>query len=88
MKIKIKSMTFEKAETDGILSWPIWTCKISKFDWEYEEKETCYLIEGKVKVITKWETVYFSSGNFVIFPQGLKCHWQVISPVKKHYKFG
>ena len=88
MKIEIKSMTMEQAENDGITSWPIWTCGISEFDWEYSDRESCYLLEGQVKVKTEWETVNFGVGDFVVFPQGLKCIWEVTAPVKKHYNFG
>ena len=69
----------------GILSWPIWTCDTSEFDWEYEEKESCLLLEGEVE--TDLETVNFSAGDFVVFPSGLKCRWKVIKPVRKHYTF-
>ena len=34
----------------GIKSWPIWTCDASSFDWAYEDKETCLLLEGEVTV--------------------------------------
>ena len=34
----------------GIKSRPIWTCEVISFDWSYEDKETCLLIEGKVTV--------------------------------------
>ena len=71
----------------GILSWAIWTCDASEFDWEYGEKESCLLLEGKVEVKTDFETVNFSAGDFVVFPRGLKCRWKVIAPVRKHYTF-
>ena len=34
----------------GIKSWPIWTCDASSFDWTYDDKETCLLLEGEVTV--------------------------------------
>ena len=34
----------------GIKSWPIWTCNVSSFDWSYDDKETCFLLEGEVMV--------------------------------------
>tara|TARA_B100000029_G_C17282299_1_gene853873 strand:+ start:176 stop:442 length:267 start_codon:yes stop_codon:yes gene_type:complete len=88
MKIEIKPMTMEQAEKDGITSWPIWTCGVSEFDWEYSNRESCFLLEGQVKVKTDRETVNFGPGDFVVFPKGLKCFWKVTSPVKKHYQFG
>ena len=49
----------------GLLSWPIWTCDVSEFDWHYGEKESCLLLEGEVEVETDLETVNFSAGDFV-----------------------
>ena len=88
MKIEISNIENINITSDDIFSWPIWSCEISEFDWEYEDRESCYLIEGEVEVTSDFETVTFSSGDFVIFPKGLKCRWKVISPVRKHYTFG
>ena len=35
----------------------------------------------------EFNTIHISSGDFVVFPKGLKCRWKVLSPVKKHYDF-
>jgi uncharacterized protein len=77
------------AETAEAKSWPIWTCKISTFEWEYTETETCLILEGKVtiKAVDSEDSVSFGPGDYVIFPNGLKCLWQVKSAVKKHYNF-
>ena len=87
MNIKINKLTDKEINNMGVLSWPIWTCDISEFDWEYGEKESCLLLEGEVEVISDIETVNFSAGDFVVFPRGLKCRWKVIKPVRKHYTF-
>ena len=87
MKINITKLTADEIAELKIYSWPIWTCEISEFDWEYVEQESCLLLEGEVEVITDFETVSFSRGDFVVFPKGLKCRWKVISPVQKHYSF-
>ena len=71
----------------GIRSWPIWSCEISKFDWEYSDQESCLLLDGEVEVKSEFETVRVSAGDFVVFPKGLKCCWKVTSPVRKHYTF-
>lgn len=34
----------------GVRQWPKWGCEKSKFPWTYSAKETCYLLQGKVKV--------------------------------------
>ena len=67
--------------------WPIWSCKISKFDWEYSEEEHCYIIEGEVTVEGSENTVTIVPGDYVIFPKGLQCFWTVHKAIKKHYSF-
>ena len=87
MNITISQLTDKQIEGLGVLSWPIWSCDISEFDWEYSDEEACLLLEGEVEVKSGFETVQFSAGDFVVFPKGLKCRWKVTSPVKKHYTF-
>ena len=54
----------------GIKSWPIWTCEASSFDWTYDEKETCLLLEGEVTVTPEGgDPVKFGAGGLVVFPQ-------------------
>ena len=86
--ISITKKTDSELDTLGVRSWPIWTCEVSEFPWEYAEKETCLLLEGDVEVNTEEETVRFGTGDFVVFPKGLKCTWKVMKPVRKHYNFG
>ena len=86
--ISITKKTDSELDTLGVRSWQIWTCEVSEFPWEYAEKETCFLLEGDVEVCTEEETVRFGTGNFVVFPKGLKCTWRVMEPVRKHYNFG
>ena len=87
MKVKIEKLPDEKITELGIKAWPIWTCGISEFDWEYGEKESCLLLEGEVEVNSEFESVRFSAGDYVVFPKGLKCRWKVTKPVRKHYSF-
>ena len=87
MNITISQLTDKQIEERDVLSWPIWSCKVSEFDWEYSDEESCLLLDGVVEVKSKFETVRFSAGDFVIFPRGLRCHWKVTSPVRKHYSF-
>jgi uncharacterized cupin superfamily protein len=88
MKIKIKKPKREDMEKEGVMSWPIWEKEVSRFDWYYDETEECYLLEGKVVVETEdGEKVEFGMGDFVTFPKGLSCVWNIKEPVKKHYNF-
>ena len=86
--IEVKQLTKEELEKMNVFDWPIWTKEESEFDWFYSDKESCYIIEGDVEVKTDSGTVKFKSGDFVVFPQGIKCIWKINKAVKKHYKFG
>ena len=86
MKIEIKKPTEE--EIKKAKEWGIWEKEVSEFPWQYNEKETCYILEGEVEVKTDEETVKFKKGDWVVFPQGLKCTWKITKQVRKYYKFG
>ena len=88
MKIEIYNLSKQELEEKGVHSWPIWSCDVSEFDWEYKDKESCLLLEGSVEVASDYETVILGGGDFVVFPGGLKCRWKVAAPVRKHYTFG
>ncbi len=88
MKIKVEKLTDEQIEKRGIKSWPIWEKEVSRFDWYYDSIEECLLLEGKVVVETAdGEKVEFEKGDFVTFPKGLSCVWDIKETVKKHYNF-
>ena len=88
MKIDITKPNIEDMKKEGVMSWPIWQKEVSRFDWHYDETEECYLLEGKVVVETEdGEKVEFGKGDFVTFPRGLSCVWNIKEPVKKHYNF-
>jgi uncharacterized cupin superfamily protein len=86
MKIQVRKPT--EREKLEMQKEAIWTCEASEFDWHYDEKETCLILEGEVTVKSKEEEIRFGPGDFVVFPEGLDCRWQVKKPVRKHYKFG
>ncbi len=79
----------ERLEQLGVRSWPIWTKEASEFPWTYDERETCYLLEGDVEVTPDGgRTVRFKAGDLVTFPQGMSCRWKIRADVRKHYQFG
>ena len=87
--IEIKKPTNEDLENLNVKSWPIWTKEKSVFDWQYDTDETCYIIEGQVVVTTEdGEQVEINKGDLVTFKKGLKCTWNVKSPIRKYYTFG
>ena len=88
MKISINRVTKEELTKMGVFNWPIWTCEVSEFPWTYSEKESCYILDGKIEVKTEEEIVNIRPRDFVIFPKGLSCTWTVSKPVRKYYSFG
>ena len=73
----------------GIKNWPIWTCEESSFDWTYDDKETCLLLEGEVTVTPEeGEPVNFGAGDLVVFPAGMDGRWDVHKAIRKHYRLG
>ncbi len=63
-------------------------CEESSFEWTYEDKETCLLLEGEVTVTPDGgELVKFGAGDLVVFPAGMDCRWDVHKLVCKHYLF-
>ena len=73
----------------GVFRWPIWTKEVSTFPWSYDDKETCYFLEGRVVVTPEGsKPVRIGKGDLVTFPQGMVCTWDIQEKVKKHYRFG
>ena len=88
MKIDINKPSQNDLDSKCVTSWPIWEKEVSRFDWHYDDIEECYLLEGKVIVETEdGNMVEFGKGDFVTFPKGLSCVWDIKVPVKKHYNF-
>ena len=87
MEITVRKPTDEeKSEAE---TWPTWEKEPSEFPWEYSDKETCLIIEGKATVTPeKGEAKTFQAGDYVIFPEGMKCTWNIEENITKHYKFG
>ena len=83
MKIKV----IKSKDKNKFISWDIWECEVSKFDWEYNQEEHCYILEGKVEVLHGNNVVRISKDDYVIFPKGLKCTWNVSKPIRKYYIF-
>ena len=86
--IKVEKLEPARLEQLGVSTWPIWEKEASTFDWHYDSRETCLLLEGEVTVKTDDGEISFKEGDFVTFPQGLDCVWSVKKAVRKHYNFG
>ncbi|RDH89847.1 MAG: cupin [endosymbiont of Seepiophila jonesi] len=78
-----------KLEITGVFDWPTWAKEVSTFEWTYDKSETCYFLRGKVIVTPEGgEPQEFGRGDLVTFPAGMKCTWQILKDVEKHYSFG
>lgn len=89
MNIEIIKPDKEKLEKLSVKTWQIWEKEISEFPWHYDDKETCYILEGEFSVTPEGgETVQIKAGDLVVFPAGMSCTWKITKPVRKHFKFG
>ena len=86
--IVIKQLSDVEIDNMGILNWPIWTCEVSEFPWQYDVEESCLILDGEVYVAAGSDTVQIKTGDFVVFQKGLSCVWKVTKPIRKHYQFG
>ena len=86
MKPKVKKPS--NKEQQEAESWPVWEKEASKFPWEYDFQETCLILEGKAIIKTSEGNVEFDAGDYVVFPKGLKCTWEIKKKIRKHYTFG
>jgi uncharacterized cupin superfamily protein len=77
-----------KKELQDAKSWPIWEKEESSFAWDYDQKETSLILKGKAVVKTPEGNVEFGTGDYVVFPEGLSCTWEIKEKIKKHYVFG
>jgi uncharacterized cupin superfamily protein len=70
-------------------NWPIWEKEISEFDWEYIDDETCLILEGEITITNEnGENFKINKGDWVVFPKGMKCKWNISKNVRKYYRIG
>ena len=87
-EIKIEKPDEEKLESMNVRNWGTWECEPSSFDWEYDSDERAYVLEGKVRVTPEGgSAVEIGKGDLVLFPKGMKCKWDVVEKIRKHYRF-
>jgi hypothetical protein len=80
----------ERLEQLGALNWPVWSCEVSTVPCRYDQREVCYLLEGQAVVTPADEgaPVEIVAGDLVVFPAGMVCQWEVLQPVRTHYRRG
>lgn len=87
-EVKVDRPGSIELQSQGVFSWPVWEKEVSRFEWHYDKTEQCYLLEGEVVLeYGQDKKVLFGKGDFIIFPKGLSCVWDIKKAVKKHYRF-
>lgn len=86
-KPAIKKLSHSEYEELQIGNWPIWEKEVSRFQYTYDETEECYFLEGSVTIEFGNEKLEIEPFDFVVFPSGLECIWDIKKNVKKHYRF-
>lgn len=95
----VEKGTPEKKELLDVKSWPTWsTAGSEKYKVGirspmkvYDTNELSYIISGKMNITPiddnnqPKEPVLVQAGDFVTFPDGFACYWDVIETVKKHW---
>ncbi|MCF8372746.1 MAG: cupin domain-containing protein [Bacteroidales bacterium] len=85
--MRVKKPTQKEIETTQ--SWGEWSKEVSEFSWLYNEKETCYILEGEAEVTAdNGDKIRFKTGDWVEFPQGLSCNWRITKDIRKKFLFG
>jgi uncharacterized protein len=85
--MKVKKPSAEEIEQAS--AWDTWSREPSAFSWFYDEKETCYILEGHASVKDdKCHHIEFGPGDWVEFAQGLECTWTITKTIRKKYRFG
>lgn len=75
-----------KLEAMNVESWPIWSKEPSTFEWTYDSRETCYILEGEALITPHGgEPVTIQARDLVHFPKGMSCTWEIREAIEKHY---
>lgn len=85
MYITISQPGKEELTRLNVFTWDIWTSEPARFTWNYSNRETCFILEGKATVTTDEQTLCIGPGDLVVFPSGLSCEWEVHETVRKHF---
>jgi uncharacterized cupin superfamily protein len=86
-KLIIEKLNKQEFKDREIVTWPVWSKDVSRFEYTYAATEECYIIEGTFYVETDEKTYLIEAGDFVTFKVNLHCTWDIKTPVRKHYNF-
>ncbi len=87
MRIIVDQPDREELEEMDVFSWPVMEHDEEKFDCFYDKTEYCYIVTGEATITSEFESITVKPGDFIEFPAGLECVWDVQSSMKKHYNY-
>jgi uncharacterized cupin superfamily protein len=87
-KVEKRRPNDKELEKLGVKSWGKWTSPTEDFDYEYDDREVFYVLEGEAEIDAGDQKVKFGPGDLVTCNPPFKCRWHVIKQIKKHYRFG
>ena len=62
----------------------VWDCTPGRFNWQYFQDETVYIISGEVFITDESGSERrLGAGDMALFPAGSSCTWRVTSHVRK-----
>lgn len=71
---------------DGGLLSGVWTCRVSKFRFDYPTfDETVHIIRGSADVRIGNEVTRLRAGSIAYFPKGASAEWTVHEPIHKYF---
>jgi hypothetical protein len=85
MKIEVDRLDLDELRELGVETWPVWEHDTEKFEWFYDKTERCYIVSGEATIVSEFETLTIKPGDFVTFPAGLECIWDIDIAIRKHY---
>ena len=85
MEVLVRKATEE--EIVEMMTYPVITREVSEFECNYDNEETCLIVEGEVDILYGSKSITLTPGDFVVFPNGLSCVKRIKKTIKKHSKF-
>ena len=85
--IKIEHPSEAELRDKGVYDWSLHQIPVSQYPFHFWCDTYAYFKEGEVAVRIEQATVTLKKGDFVTFREGIKSHWNVSIPLKKHVCF-
>ena len=85
--IKIEHLSEGELREKGVYDWGLHEIPVSEYPFDFWCDTYAYFKEGEVTVKIEEGTLTFKKGDFVTFRAGIKSHWNVSIPLKKHVCF-